>query len=32
MKRITVTLPEDLDVRLRLEATHRGMTITELTR
>jgi predicted DNA-binding protein len=32
MKRTTVKLPDDLDVRLRLEAKRRDMTISELTR
>jgi hypothetical protein len=32
MKRTTVKLPDELDVRLRLEARRRGMTISELTR
>jgi len=32
MKRTTIKLPEDLDVRLRLEAQRRGITISELTR
>ena len=32
MKRTTVKLPEEMDVRLRLEAKRRGMTISELTR
>jgi len=32
MKRTTVKLPDDLDVRLRLEAKRRRMTISELTR
>jgi predicted transcriptional regulator len=32
MKRTTVKLPDDVDVRLRLEAKRRGMTISELTR
>ena len=32
MKRTTVKLPDELDVRLRLEAKRRGMTISELTR
>jgi predicted DNA-binding protein len=32
MKRTTIKLPEEIDVRLRLEAKRRGMTISELTR
>jgi predicted DNA-binding protein len=32
MKRTTVKLPDELDTRLRLEATRRGVTIAELTR
>lgn len=32
MKRTTVKLPDQVDVRLRLEAKRRGMTISELTR
>jgi predicted transcriptional regulator len=32
MKRTTVKLPDDLDARLRHEASRRGMTISELTR
>jgi hypothetical protein len=32
MRRTTVKLPDEVDVRLRLEATRRGMTISELTR
>lgn len=32
MKRTTVKLPDELDVRLRLEAKRRGLTISELTR
>jgi hypothetical protein len=32
MKRTTVKLPDDLDVRLRHEAARRKMTISELTR
>jgi len=32
MKRTTVKLPDEVDVRLRLEAKQRGMTISELTR
>jgi predicted DNA-binding protein len=32
MKRTTVRLPDDVEVRLRLEARRRGMTIAELTR
>lgn len=32
MKRTTVKLPDDLDARLRHEASRRGMTIAELTR
>lgn len=32
MKRTTVKLPDDLDARLRHEATRRGLTISELTR
>ena len=32
MKRTTIKLPDEIDVRLRLEATQRGMTISELTR
>ncbi|MHB8469681.1 MAG: ribbon-helix-helix protein, CopG family [Gaiellaceae bacterium] len=32
MKRTTVKLSEETDVRLRLEAKRRGMTISELTR
>ena len=32
MKRTTITLPDELDARLRFEAAGRGMTISELTR
>ena len=32
MKRTTVKIPDELDVRLRLEAERRGVTISELTR
>ena len=32
MKRTTIKLPDEIDVRLRLEAKRRGMTISELTR
>jgi predicted DNA-binding protein len=32
MKRTTVKLPDDLDVRLRHEAARRGTTIAEITR
>jgi predicted transcriptional regulator len=32
MKRTTVKLPDELDVRLRLEAKRRGLTISEVTR
>jgi predicted transcriptional regulator len=32
MKRTTVKLPDDLDVRLRHEAARRKITIAELTR
>jgi predicted transcriptional regulator len=32
MKRTTIKLPDELDARLRLEATRRGMTISEVTR
>ena len=32
LKRTTVKLPDELDVRLRLEAKRRGMTISALTR
>ena len=32
MKRTTVKLPDDLDARLRHEASRRGMTLAELTR
>jgi predicted transcriptional regulator len=32
MKRTTVKLPEDLDARLRHEASVRGKTIAEITR
>ena len=32
MKRTTVKLPDEIDLRLRLEAKRRGMTISELTR
>jgi hypothetical protein len=32
VKRTTVKLPDELDVRLRLEAKRRGLTISELTR
>jgi predicted DNA-binding protein len=32
MKRTTVKIPDELDLRLRLEATRRGMTISDLTR
>jgi predicted DNA-binding protein len=32
VKRTTVNLPDELDVRLRLEAKRRGLTICELTR
>lgn len=32
MKRTTVKIPDDLDVRLRDEAERRGITVSELTR
>jgi hypothetical protein len=32
MKRTTVKLPDQLDMRLRLEAKRRGLTISDLTR
>ena len=32
MRRTTVKLPDDLDVRLRSEAARRNMTVSELTR
>jgi Ribbon-helix-helix protein, copG family len=32
MKRTTVKIPDELDLRLRLEAKRRGLTISELTR
>ncbi|HVS10012.1 MAG TPA: CopG family transcriptional regulator, partial [Planctomycetota bacterium] len=32
VKRTTVKIPDELDVRLRLEARRRGLTISELTR
>jgi predicted transcriptional regulator len=32
VKRTTVKVPDELDVRLRQEARRRGMTISELTR
>jgi metal-responsive CopG/Arc/MetJ family transcriptional regulator len=32
MRRRTVTLPDDLDERLRREAARRGVTVSELTR
>jgi len=32
VKRTTVKLPDDLDVKLRHEAERRGMTISDLTR
>lgn len=32
MRRTTVKLPDQLDTRLRLEASRRGVTISELTR
>jgi predicted transcriptional regulator len=32
MKRITVKLPDDLDAKLRHEATRRGSTIADVTR
>ncbi len=32
VKRTTVKIPDQLDVRLRLEAKRRGITISELTR
>jgi len=32
MKRTTVKLPDDLDARLRHEASRRGTTIAEITR
>ena len=32
VKRITIKLPNDLDVRLRHEAARRGSTIAEVTR
>lgn len=32
MKRTTIKLPDDLDARLRHEATRRGMTLSDLTR
>jgi metal-responsive CopG/Arc/MetJ family transcriptional regulator len=32
VKRTSVNLPDDLDVRLRREAKRRGLTISQLTR
>jgi predicted DNA-binding protein len=32
MRRTTVKLPDDLDIKLRHEADRRGMTISDLTR
>lgn len=32
MKRTTVKLPDDVDARLRHEASRRGITVSELTR
>jgi predicted DNA-binding protein len=32
MKRTTIKLPDELDLRLRHEASRRGTTISELTR
>jgi predicted transcriptional regulator len=32
MKRTTIKLPDDLDLRLRNEAHRRGTTVSELTR
>lgn len=32
VKRTTIKLPDNVDVRLRLEAKQRGITISELTR
>lgn len=32
VKRTTIKLPDEVDVRLRLEARRRGLTISELTR
>jgi hypothetical protein len=32
MKRTTIKLPDDLDLKLRLEAKRRGSTISEVTR
>ena len=32
MKRTTVKLPDDLDAKLRAEASRCGMTVSELTR
>lgn len=32
MKRTTVKLPDDVDARLRHEASQRGITVSELTR
>ena len=32
MRRTTVTLPDDLDAKLRHEATRRGSTIADVTR
>ena len=32
MKRTTVKIPDELDVRLRQEARRRGITISEVTR
>lgn len=32
MKRTTVKIPDDLDARLRHEASRRGMTISEISR
>jgi predicted transcriptional regulator len=32
VKRTTVKLPDEVDVRLRLEARRRGMTVSEFTR
>jgi hypothetical protein len=32
MRRTTIKLPDELDIRLRREAERRGMTVSELTR